>query len=73
MHIPGTDNANDVKLTMRALEKSNVSSEIVVVSNGEEAIDYLFATGRFAGRDPRSCRKSFCSTRNCPKLMVWVL
>jgi two-component system response regulator len=46
------DNPNDVKLTMHAFEKSNISNEIVVVGDGEEAIDYLFATGRHAGRDP---------------------
>jgi two-component system response regulator len=44
------DNPNDVKLTIHAFEQSNISNEIVVVGDGEEAIDYLFATGRHAGR-----------------------
>jgi two-component system response regulator len=47
------DNANDVELTLRAFEKSNVSNEIVVVGDGEQAINYLFATGPYAGRDPK--------------------
>ena len=45
------DNPNDVVLTLRAFEKSRFVSEIVVVQNGEEALDYLFATGSHAGRD----------------------
>jgi two-component system response regulator len=47
------DRTDDVELTMRAFEKSNVANEIVVAGDGEEAINYLFATGRHAGRDPK--------------------
>jgi two-component system response regulator len=46
------DNADDVELTLRAFRKSNISNEIVVVSDGQEALDYLFITGAHAGRDP---------------------
>ena len=45
------DNPDDVKLTLRAFNQHNVGNEIVVVSDGVEALDYLFGTGRFAGRD----------------------
>jgi len=45
------DNPNDVELTLRAFRKSNIANEVVVVRDGEEAIDYLFATGRHANRD----------------------
>ncbi len=45
------DNPDDVKLTLRALEKSRVANEVVVAHDGVEALDYLFGTGRFAGRD----------------------
>lgn len=45
------DNPDDVKLTLRALEKGNVVNTVDVVADGVEALDYLFATGRFAGRD----------------------
>jgi two-component system response regulator len=47
------DRADDVELTIRAFEKANVANEIVVAGDGEEAIDYLFATGRHTGRDPK--------------------
>ena len=45
------DNPDDVELTRRAFEKSNVANEIVTVSDGQEALDYLFAAGMHAGRD----------------------
>lgn len=45
------DNASDEKLTIRAFNKSNVANEIVVVRDGEEALDYLFGTGRYDGRE----------------------
>lgn len=35
------------------LAENNVLNEIVVVSDGVEAIEYLFATGSYAGRDAR--------------------
>ena len=45
------DNPDDVKLTLRAFKQHNLSNDIVVVSDGAEAIDYLFGTGKFAGRN----------------------
>ncbi len=45
------DNPDDVKLTMRALKKANVLNEVVVAQDGTEALDYLFGTGKYAGRD----------------------
>jgi two-component system response regulator len=46
------DNPDDIVLTLRAFEKSNIVNDIVVAKDGEEALDYLFATGAYAGRDP---------------------
>ena len=46
------DNPNDVALTKRALEKSNIANEMLVAGDGEQALDYLFGTGKFEGRDP---------------------
>ena len=45
------DNPDDVKLTLRALKKSNIKNEVIVVGDGVEAVDYLLGTGKFAGRD----------------------
>jgi len=43
------DNADDEKLTLRALKKNNISNEVIVARNGVEALDYLFGTGAYAG------------------------
>ncbi|MEN3334597.1 MAG: hypothetical protein V7641_3962 [Blastocatellia bacterium] len=45
------DNPRDEALTLRALKKSNIVNEIVVARDGVEALDYLFGTGNYAGRD----------------------
>ncbi len=45
------DNPDDVALTMRALKKNNIANEVVVAKDGVEALDYLFGTGAYAGRD----------------------
>jgi two-component system response regulator len=45
------DNADDEKLTLRALKKNNISNEVVVARNGAEALDYLFGTGTYARRN----------------------
>ena len=41
-----------MQLTLRALKRNNITNEIVVARDGVEALDYLFCTGTFAGRDP---------------------
>jgi two-component system response regulator len=46
------DNPDDEELTLLALKQSNVLNEVVVTRDGVEALDYLFATGQYAGRDP---------------------
>lgn len=45
------DNPDDEALTLRAFRKNNVTSEVVVVRDGAEALDYLFGTGTYANRE----------------------
>lgn len=45
------DNPDDVKLTERALKKSKILNELLVARDGVEAVEYLFGTGKYAGRD----------------------
>jgi CheY-like chemotaxis protein len=45
------DNIDDERLTLRALRRNNIMNEVVVACDGQEAIDYLFGTGSFTGRD----------------------
>ena len=44
------DNAQDELLTLRSLRKVNLANPVVVVRDGQQALDYLFQEGEFAGR-----------------------
>jgi CheY-like chemotaxis protein len=44
------DNPHDAEMTLAALEEHQIVNVVVHVSNGEEALDYLYARGRFQGR-----------------------
>jgi two-component system response regulator len=46
------DNPDDVELTIRAFKKTNILNDIAVVTDGEQALDYIFGRGKFAGKDP---------------------
>jgi two-component system response regulator len=45
------DSQRDEELILRALHKHNIRNEVVVMRDGAEALDYLFATGPHAGRN----------------------
>jgi two-component system response regulator len=45
------DNPDDEALTLRALDKNNLSTAVMVAHDGAEALDYLFGNGAYADRD----------------------
>jgi two-component system response regulator len=45
------DNPDDETLTLRALNKSKILNELIVARDGAEALDFLFGTGTYTGRD----------------------
>ena len=45
------DNPDDEALTLRALKKNNILNEVVVAHDGVEALNYLFGSGMYTGRD----------------------
>ena len=45
------DNPSDIGLTQRALAKSQIANELVVAEDGQEALDFLFGAGAYAGRE----------------------
>jgi two-component system, response regulator len=45
------DNPSDADLTRRAISKGHISNELVVVEDGQEALDYLRGEGAYAGRN----------------------
>jgi len=44
------DNMNDAELTIRELKKHNMANNLFHVMDGEQAIDFIFATGEFSGK-----------------------
>ena len=48
------DNSSDEKLTLLAFKSCGVANEIFVVRDGAAALDYLFASGAFSGREEHS-------------------
>ncbi|MBN9421963.1 MAG: two-component system response regulator [Candidatus Accumulibacter sp. 66-26] len=44
------DDAHDEMLILRALRRINLANEIEIARDGQQALDYLFAEGEFAGR-----------------------
>lgn len=62
------DNPNDAELTLRALKKNNIANDIHVVTDGAEALDYLFAKGRYSGRDKTATPKLMILDLKLPKV-----
>ena len=53
------DNASDAELTLRALQKNHITNKIHVVTDGEEALDYIFSRGSYSQRE-----------LTCPRLIL---
>ncbi|MDW7771767.1 MAG: response regulator [Desulfobulbaceae bacterium] len=62
------DNPDDIKLTKRALRKSNILNRLEVARDGVVALDYLFGTGKFEGRDSRQLPQVILLDIKMPRL-----
>ncbi len=62
------DNPNDEILTLRAFKKNNFLNEIVVVRDGQEALDFLFCKGDYANRDKKHHPQVILLDLNLPKI-----
>lgn len=62
------DNPNDAELTLRALDKHKLVNKSHVVRDGEEALEFLFATGRYADRSIESPPQVVLLDLKLPKL-----
>lgn len=62
------DNPDDVELTRIAFEEAKVANLLRVVGDGAEALDYLFARGKHADRDPASLPSLVLLDLNLPKV-----
>ncbi len=62
------DNPDDIELTIRAFAKSKIANQLVVTRDGEEALEYLFASGRYANRDAGAMPEVVLLDLKLPKL-----
>ncbi|UNK42490.1 response regulator [Luteimonas sp. S4-F44] len=62
------DNPDDAELTRIAFAEARIDGRLVVVGDGAEALDYLFARGRHAGRDASQLPSIVLLDLNLPKL-----
>ena len=62
------DNPDDIELTKYAIEKNNLKNEIISVCDGAEALEYLFGTGRYSGRDVSVMPAVILLDLNLPKI-----
>lgn len=62
------DNVNDAELTIRALRKKNLTNQLVHLRDGAEALEYIFATGQYAGRDVLKSPKVILLDLKMPKV-----
>jgi len=62
------DNQTDAELTIRALKKRNLANRLEWVKDGAEALDYIFATGKYAERNINNTPKVILLDLRLPKV-----
>jgi len=62
------DNPDDEALTIRALNRNNITNEVVVARDGVQAMDYVFATGDHADRDIKDLPRLVLLDLKLPKV-----
>ena len=62
------DNPDDAELTRIAFTEAGIDSQLVVVGDGAEALDYLFAQDKYAHRDPADLPSIVLLDLNLPKI-----
>jgi CheY-like chemotaxis protein len=62
------DNPADAELTLRALKKNNIANKVVLVGDGVEALDFVFARGSYSTRDMNSYPKVILLDLKLPKI-----
>jgi CheY-like chemotaxis protein len=62
------DSPYDAELAIRALDKANLANHLVHVEDGQAALDFLFGTGAYEGRDPSNQPKVILLDLKLPKV-----
>ncbi|MCK9209710.1 MAG: response regulator [Ignavibacteriaceae bacterium] len=62
------DNPDDAELTLKALKKNKIANKVFLVGDGEEALDFIFAKGKFTGRNTEQNPKLILLDLKLPKI-----
>lgn len=62
------DSVDDAELTIRALKKNNLANNLVHLQDGAEALDFIFGTGQYAGRNINQVPKVILLDLKMPKV-----
>ncbi len=62
------DNPHDAEMAMRALKKHNLANNVLVVGDGEEALDFLYARGPYENRQINNRPKIILLDLKLPKV-----
>jgi DNA-binding response OmpR family regulator len=62
------DNPHDAEMALRALKKNNLTNKVLVVQDGEDALDFVFARGKFASRQKSRRPKMILLDLKLPKV-----
>jgi len=62
------DNPNDAEMALRALKKNNLTNNVLVVIDGEEALDFIFHKNKFVNRDGSNQPKIILLDLKLPKV-----
>jgi two-component system, response regulator len=62
------DNPSDLRLTLRALEQHNIANRVEVARDGAIALDFLFGTGEYEGRDVEQTPRLVLLDLKLPKI-----
>ncbi|MCA1755931.1 MAG: response regulator [Bacteroidales bacterium] len=62
------DNPNDAEMALRALKNNNLTNQVLVVGDGEEALNFLFAKGKYSKRNQATRPKMVLLDLKLPKV-----
>jgi CheY-like chemotaxis protein len=62
------DNPHDADLMVRSLKKNRLANSLIVLEDGELALDFIFCRGQYAGRDPSGSPKVMFLDLKLPKV-----
>ena len=62
------DNSHDAELTIRVLTRRHLANKLVLLKDGAEALDFIFGTGAYAGRDTSQHPKVVLLDLKLPKV-----